>query len=146
MDRWSISKVHVTKSIHTGCGFMMFITLRVFLSTERKKLVVAPDLIAKEGQKFLTMVLDRGYVGVSIKGRYTIRDQAQVWVMRPKTSKMRVNKQTKHALSARDQSKSMSSTTYKCTKGRTYFSINCMGRITHAVLIRRACGGRRNYM
>jgi hypothetical protein len=48
---------------------MMFITLRVFLSTERKKLVVAPDLIAKEGQKFLTMVLDRGYVGVSIKGR-----------------------------------------------------------------------------
>jgi hypothetical protein len=46
---------------------MMFIAFRVFLSTEREKLVVAPDLIEKERRRFLTMVLDRGYVGVQLK-------------------------------------------------------------------------------
>jgi hypothetical protein len=61
---------------------MIFITFRVFLSTERKKMVVAPDLMAKERRMFLTMVLDRGYVGESSLG-----------YARLKTSKMRANKQ-----------------------------------------------------
>ncbi len=41
---------------------MMFITFRVFLNTDRKKLVVAPDLMAKVRRGLLTMMLDRGYV------------------------------------------------------------------------------------
>jgi len=45
----------------------MFIAFRVFLSTERENLVVAPDFIEKERRRFLTMVLDRGYVGVQLK-------------------------------------------------------------------------------
>jgi hypothetical protein len=52
---------------------MMFIAFRVFLSPKRKKLAVAPDLIAKERRRVLTMVVDRGYVGVSIKGRWAVR-------------------------------------------------------------------------
>jgi len=47
---------------------MKFIAFRVFLSTEREKLVVEPDLIEKERRRFLTMVLDRGYVGVQLEG------------------------------------------------------------------------------
>jgi hypothetical protein len=38
---------------------MIFITLRVLLSMDRKKLVVAPDLIAKGRRRVLTMLLDR---------------------------------------------------------------------------------------
>ena len=38
---------------------MMFMTLRVLLSTDRKKLVVAQDLIAKGRRRLLTMLLDQ---------------------------------------------------------------------------------------
>ena len=46
---------------------MMFITFRVLLSTVRKKLVVAQDLIAKERRRSLTMVPDRAYVACQLK-------------------------------------------------------------------------------
>lgn len=39
---------------------MMFIILRVLLNTDRKKQVVAQDLIAKGRWRLLTMLLDQG--------------------------------------------------------------------------------------
>jgi len=90
------SKSSRNKSIHTGCGFMMFIAFRVFLSTEREKLVVAPDLIEKERRRFLTMVLDRGYVGVQLKddGR-SVRIKSGLSC--PAKDVKNASKQTEHA-------------------------------------------------
>lgn len=73
---------------------MIFIALRVFLSTKREKLVRVPDLVEKERRRFLTIVLDRGCVVVQLKddGR-SVRINKLGYYAKPKTSKMRANKQ-----------------------------------------------------
>ena len=78
---------------------MMFITFWVFLSTECKKLAVARDLIAKGRRTFLTMALDRRYVGCQcggvkgVKGRSPLKSSGFVPGQRRQTCKHAKNSQ-----------------------------------------------------